>query len=202
MPTDTSEKSLETLIFEHLTTHGGYEPGHAAGFDPGYALDLPNLLRFLELTQPSTFTQLALGEPVTKRNQFFARLQGEITKNGVIHVLRKGIHHGPTHVDLFYGTPSESNPAAALHFSQNIFSITRQLHCSKDEARLSLDLCIFVNGLPILTFELKNSLTRQTYDDAIQQYKKDRDQRELLFQFGRCMAHFAVDDQQVWFCPN
>ncbi len=173
-----------------------------AGFDPSYALDLPNLLRFLETTQPATFAQLALGTSGNKRDQFFARLQDEITKHGVVHVLRKGVHHGPAHVDLFYGTPSRSNPKAALLFSQNIFSITRQLHYSKDETRLSLDLCIFLNGLPIATFELKNRLTRQTFHDAIEQYKKDRDGRELLFQFGRCVAHFAVDDQEVWFCTE
>ena len=108
MPTDTSEKSLESLIVEHLVDHGGYELGHPAGFDPNYALDLPNLLRFLEITQPTTFAQLALGDAGPKRSQFFARLQGEITKEGVIHVLRKGVHHGPAHVDLFYGTPSQS----------------------------------------------------------------------------------------------
>jgi type I restriction enzyme, R subunit len=84
----------------------------------------------------------------------------------------------------------------------NLFSITRQLRYSKDETHLALDLCIFINGLPIATFELKNRLTKQTVEDAVQQYKRDRDSRELLIQFGRCVVHFAVDDQEVRFCTE
>ena len=80
--------------------------------------------------------------------------------------------------------------------------MTRQLRYSRDEAQLALDLCLFINGLPIATFELKNRLTKQTVEDAIQQYKQDRDPRELLFQFGRCAVHFAVDDQEVRMCTH
>ena len=105
-------------------------------------------------------------------------------------------------MDLFYGTPSPGNAKAAEQFAANIFSVTRQLRYSKDETQLALDLCLFINGLPIATFELKNRLTKQTVEDAVQQYKRDRDPRELLFQFGRCMVHFAVDDQEVRICTQ
>jgi type I restriction enzyme R subunit len=120
----------------------------------------------------------------------------------VVDVLRKGIKHGPASVDLFYGTPTPGNKKAEELFAANIFSITRQLHYSKDETPLALDLCLFINGLPIITFELKNSLTKQTVEDAIQQYKRDRDPRELLFQFGRCVVHLAVDDQEIRMCTH
>ena len=63
-------------------------------------------------------------------------------------------------------------------------------------------MCLFINGLPVATFELKNSLTKQTVDDAIEQYKRDRDPRELLFDFGRCVVHFAVDDSEVRLCTE
>ncbi len=99
-------------------------------------------------------------------------------------------------LDLFYGTPSPGNATAAERFAANRFSVTRQLRYSRDETQLALDLCLFINGLPVATFELKNSLTKQTVEDAVEQYKRDRDPRELLFQFGRCMVHFAVDDQR------
>ena len=82
-------------------------------------------------------------------------------------------------------------------YAANLFSVTRQLRYSKDETQLALDLALFINGLPVATFELKNQLTKQTVEDAVEQYKRDRDPRELLFQFGRCIAHFAVDDQEV-----
>ena len=136
------------------------------------------------------------------RLKFLARLQGEIAKRGVVDVLRKGIKHGPASVDLFYGTPSPGNARAVERFAANIFSVTRQLRYSKDETQLALDLGLFINGLPVATFELKNRLTKQTVEDAVQQYKRDRDPRELLFQFGRCLVHFAVDDQEVRFCTH
>ena len=129
---------------------------------------------------------MAWRKKAPKRQQFLARLQGEITKRGVVDVLRKGINHGPVSVDLFYGTPTPGNPKAEELYRANIFSVTRQLRYSKDETQLALDLCIFINGLPIATFELKNNLTKQTVADAKQQYQRDRDPREFLFQFGRC----------------
>lgn len=104
-----------------------------------------------------------------------ARLQGEISKRGVIDVLRHGLKHGPHHLDLFYGTPSPGNAKAAERYSANRFSVTRQLRYSRDERQRSLDLALFINGLPVATFELKNSLTKQTVEDVVEQYKRDRD---------------------------
>ena len=151
------------------------------------------------MTQPPLVTALDLDSDSPTRQKFLARLQGEIGKRGVIDVLRHGIRHGPHEIALFYGAPSPGNPAAAERFRQNRFSVTRQLRYSPSSEN-ALDLALFVNGLPIATFELKNSLTKQTAADAEEQYKRDRDPREKLFEFGRCIAHFAVDDHQVRFC--
>jgi type I restriction enzyme R subunit len=202
MPTDTSEKGLETLIVESLVSEAGYKQGVPTDYDRDHAVDLPKLLAFLSATQPKVIEQLGIAEDGPKRSAFLARLQGEIAKRGVIDVLRNGVKHGPASVDLFYGTPSPGNAKAVERFGQNIFSVTRQLRYSKDETQLALDLGIFINGLPIATFELKNNLTKQTVEDAVQQYKRDRDPREHLFQFGRCIVHFAVDDQEVRFCTE
>ncbi|MFN5539184.1 MAG: type I restriction endonuclease subunit R, partial [Candidatus Melainabacteria bacterium] len=95
-----------------------------------------------------------------------------------------------------------ANLKAKELYQTNIFSVTRQLQYSKDETRRALDFAIFINGLPIITFELKNSLTKQTVHDAVEQYKQDRDPRELLFAFGRCMVHFALDDHEVRMCTH
>ena len=110
--------------------------------------------------------------------------------------------HGPVHFELFYGTPSPGNAKAEAMHAQNRFSITRQLAYSMDETRRALDLCLFINGLPIATFELKNSLTKQTVEDAVEQYRRDRDPRERLLEFGRCVIHFAVDDSAVRMCTE
>ena len=108
----------------------------------------------------------------------------------------------PANLIMFYLTPTENNAKAKEMYEKNIFSVTRQLMYSNDSTRLALDMCIFINGLPVITFELKNQLTKQNVDDAVQQYKDDRDPRELLFQFKRCMVHFAVDDARIKFCTK
>lgn len=200
--TDTSEKGLESLIVDSLVNESGYQQGCPEDYDRDHAVDLAKLLAFHQATQPKTVETLGIAEDGPQRQQFLHRLQGEITKRGVIDVLRNGIKHGAASVDLFYSTPSPGNQKALEQYQANVFSITRQLRYSNDETKLALDLCLFINGLPVATFELKNRLTKQTVADAAQQYMRDRDPRELLFQFGRCIAHFAVDDQEVRFCTD
>ena len=202
MPTDISEKGLESLIVESLVSEAKYEPGQPKDYDRDYAVDLAKLLAFLRATQPKILSQLGLEEEGPKRQQLLARLQGEITKRGVVDLIRKGISHGPASVDLFYGTPTPGNSKAEELNQANIFSVTRQLRYSKDETQLALDMCIFINGLPIATFELKNNLTKQTVGDAKLQYQRDRDPRELLFQFGRCAVHFALDEHAIEMCTH
>ena len=220
MTTDTSEQGLESLICAALTgfarnpgPKGGiqqrpadYGPGWVHGdpesYDREYCVDLAQLSVFLSETQPERADPLDLDQDGQARRRFLARLQGEIARRGTIDVLRKGIKHGPHSIDLFYGTPSPGNVKAKVLYSQNRFSVTRQLRYSMDNAQLALDLCLFINGLPVATFELKNSLTKQTVDDAVEQYKRDRNPRERLFEFGRCLAHFAVDDHEVRFCTH
>ncbi len=223
MTTDTSEKGLESLIMRHMTgTDGlavtpnavaervapyggtGYSAGSARDYDRAYALDVPQLFAFLQAGQPEAFQRLAITDEARDINRlkFLARLSAEIGKRGVIDVLRKGVEHGPAHFDLFYGTPSPGNAKAEALHALNRFSITRQLAYSMDETLRALDLCLFINGLPIATFELKNSLTKQTVEDAVQQYQRDRDPRERLFEFGRCVVHFAVDDNEVRMCTE
>ena len=200
--TDTTERGLETLIINALTTAAGWIQGASVDYDRAHAVDLVQLLQFVRKTQPKIVEQLQLNDAGPPRQKFLARLQGEIAKRGVIDILRRGVKDGPVHLDLFYGTPSPANERAHELFGANIFSVTRQLRYSADEAKLALDLCLFINGLPIATFELKNQLTKQTVEDAVQQYRRDRDPRELLFQFGRCAVHFAVDDQEVRMCTE
>jgi type I restriction enzyme R subunit len=202
MPTDTSEKALESLIVESLVQEAKYAQGRPEDYDRDHALDLAKLLSFLQGTQPEAVETVGLAQDGPQRHQFLHRLQGEIAKRGVIDVLHRGVKHGPVSVDLFYGSPSPGNPKTVELYQANIFSVTRQLRYSKDETKLALDLCLFINGLPVATFELKNRLTKQTVADAVQQYMRDRDSRELLFQFGRCVVHFAVDDQEVSFCTE
>ncbi len=200
--TNTTESGLESLIVKWLVTQNHYEQGNSHDYNTEYAVDTVRLFRFLKDTQPNAVQKLQLETNPQKKAQFLARVRDEITKRGIVDVLRRGVKAYPASLVLFYMTPSVNNPAAAVLYAKNIFSVTRQLHFSPDETKLSLDLCIFINGLPVITFELKNQLTKQSVDDAVHQYQHDRSPKELLFQFTRCMVHFAVDDAQVKFCTR
>jgi len=201
--TDTSEKGLEAIIVASLVNEAGYELGDPKDYDQDHAIDLTKLLQFIKATQPELVESYELEHDSPKRTKFLHRLKSEITSRGLIDVLRRGIkHEAASGINLFYGIPTPGNTKAAELFAENIFSVTRQLHYSANETRLALDLVIFINGLPIATFELKNKLTKQTVADAKQQYKRDRDAQELLFQFGRCVVHFAVDDHEVYMCTH
>lgn len=198
MPTDVRERGLEDTIVGHLVDDNGFELGVSVDYDRNYALDTGRLFRFLEATQSPKLAEL--GE--ARRAAFLGRLQGEITKRGVVDVLRRGVKDRHLHFDLFYATASPTNVDAVRLHGANIFSVVRQLHYSRDNADLSLDLCLLLNGLPIATCELKNSLSGQTVANAVWQYKTDRDSRDLLFAYKRCMVHFAVDDRWVKFCTK
>ena len=189
MTTDTSEKGLEALILRaltgrtdvlvpaHLATETsvpvaggtGWLLGDPSHYDRDFCLDLVQLRGFLLATQLNILESLALDTDGPTRRKFLARLQGEISKRGTIDVLRHGLKHGPLHLDLFYGTPSPGNSKALDRFAANRFSVTRQLRYSRDETQRALDLGLFINGLPVATFELKNSLTKQTVKDAVEQ---------------------------------
>lgn len=217
--TDTSERWFEARIVRGLTgiaqpeyshdpaptdfaaTDNGYVQGKPGDYNRDVALDVVQLLAFLQASQPKAVETLELTVEGIKRTQFLHRLQGEITKRGVVDVLRKGVSHGPVHVDLYKLLPTPGNASAAEAFGKNIFSVTRQVRYSTQSGN-ELDMVIFVNGLPVLTFELKNSLTKQTVADAIVQYQTTRSPQELLFQLGRCIAHIAVDDGEVSFCTE
>jgi type I restriction enzyme R subunit len=180
----------------------GWILGDPKHYDRGACVDLVQLRGFVLATQPKLDAPLSLATDSATRRQFLARLSAEIAKRGVIDVLRNGVDHLSHHIDLFYGTPSPGNVKAEERFARNRFSVTRQLAYSRDETRRALDLGLFVNGLPVATFELKNSLTKQTVADAVEQYRADRDPREPLFAFGRCVVHLAVDDAEVRFCTE
>ena len=200
--TNTRENGFETLIVNWLVEHNGYEEGNNTDYNKEYAIDETRLFRFLQNTQPTQMGKLGVFQSEQKKRQFLNRLQGELTKRGIIDVLRNGIKVYPVDLIMFYLTPTENNVKAGKMFERNIFSVTRQLRYSQDAGKLALDLCLFINGLPIITFELKNQLTKQNTDDAVQQYRDDRDPRDLLFSFKRCMVHFAVDDACIKFCTK
>ena len=196
---DTSETGLEKIIVGWLVKENGYEQESPHAYNKDFALVDKWVERFVTETQPDKVKQSMCFASPSERLKFFTRLSNEITKRGVTDVLRKGYKFNGSTFDLYYPLPSELNPSAKVAYGQNIFGVIRQVMYSKVNTN-EIDFVLFINGLPLATFELKNNFTGQTYENAIAQYRTDRDPKELLLQKKRCAVHFAVDDCQVWMC--
>ena len=196
---DTSETGLEKIIVGWLVKENGYEQETPHAYNKDFALVDKWVERFVTETQPDKVKQSMCFASPSERLKFFTRLSNEITKRGVTDVLRKGYKFNGSTFDLYYPLPSELNPSAKVAYGQNIFGVIRQVMYSKVNTN-EIDFVLFINGLPLATFELKNNFTGQTYENAIAQYRTDRDPKELLLQKKRCAVHFAVDDCQVWMC--
>ena len=200
------ENGLEQSIISYLKDKAGYEyvtPEEIKlSYNPKFAFDEERLLRFIRTSQPTTYEELRLVDNLS-REQFFNRLSTEITRNGIIHVLKNGIkdYRASNSVVMFFLNPTSKRPESYTEFDYNIFSVSNQLTFSEVDKGLELDLCIFINGLPVITMELKNrtSSSGWTYKNAEEQYKNDRSPKEILFSFKRCLVHFAVDENAVSF---
>ena len=197
-----TEKGLETIMVEYLRDHNGYEQGNSSDFDREYTLDPDRVERFLRSTQPEKVEQTMCFAVESQKKSFFRRLSEKISQDGITNVLRKGFRFNGLLFDLYYPIPSEMNPSALEFYQKNIFSVTRQLHHSAQQTMDALDVCIFLNGFPIITAELKNRYTGQTYKNAIKQYQEDRPATDPLFAPRRCAVHFAVDDDEIWMCSE
>lgn len=202
MAVNVKENGFETLIVNWLTQQNGYEQGTNADFNREFAIDETRLFRFLQNTQPQAVKELHILDAPLEKQKFFQQFNKKLRTDGVIKLLRNGFKYKHKTLDLFYVRPSADNPKSAQLYAKNIFSVTRQLEYSRTNPRLALDLCIFLNGLPIITMELKNQFTKQNVYDAVEQYKNDRSPSEPLFSFKRCIVHFAVDDNEVRMCTQ
>ncbi len=204
MTTDTTEKGLETHIVNYLANENKYIVRTNAAYDHVACLDKELLFRFLEATQPKAVAKLKAFHKHLYEQKIIKRLNDQIQAKGIIEVLRKGITDGftDTKMVLFYDQPvSSHNTQAKAQYDANLFSVMRQVYFSTGK-RKSLDVVVFINGIPVITFELKNELTKQNVQHAIRQYKEDRDPNEELFRLGRLIVNFAVDTEEAWMCTH
>ena len=200
MVSQTNEAALESHI-EIALAKDGYRVGDPADFDREFAVDGKLFWDFLEATQPKELAKLK-DRPNWQR-LVLERLNKKIKKDSVLAVLKKGLDIDDAHFDLLYRLPyNDLNPEVAANFEANRFSVTRQVHYSQMDTFKSVDMALFVNGLAVATLELKNPWTGQNVQNAVRQYRTDRDPKEPLFEFGRCLVHFAVDPDEAFMCAQ
>ncbi|WP_044285733.1 type I restriction endonuclease subunit R [Mesomycoplasma ovipneumoniae] len=202
------EAELENNIIQYLVSNQGYvyiKPDEMKlSFNRKYAFDENRLLEFIKTSQPDEFDTLRL-DTDSGKDKFYKQLDTSIRQHGIVSVLKNGIKCYPSSgTIIFYHATDPKRPSSYNEFKTNIFSVTNQLTYSDKNKGLELDLAIFVNGLPIITMELKSraSSTGWTYKDAEDQYINDRDPKESLFSFKRCIAHFAVDENFITFATK
>jgi len=198
MTTDTREKVFQKDFYEHLV-NTGYTKRTTDNYDIGTCLDKELVLKFIKTTQPIEWKKFAVhngGEDSIKaENNFINSLVSQINNKGTIEVLKQGFRD-IGNFKLFYPKPYTSlNPDLVEKYNQNIFSVVDELEYQNREHGNRLDLVIFINGIPISTIELKDTFS-QGVENAINQYKYDRDPREQLFK--NCLIHFAMSDEKIY----
>ena len=196
-PPNYLEQDFEEHIEEHLL-NSKYQKRLSKDYDKDLCLIPHEVLKFIKSSQPKEYQKLTKQYQKDTPNKLNYRLSKEISRRGILDVLRRGIKDKGCKFQLAYFKPSSGmNPEHQKLYSLNRFSIVRQLKYSKQNEN-SLDITIFLNGIPIITAELKNSLTGQTVEHAKKQYKNDRDPKEPLFHFKKCLVHFAVGNEKVF----
>jgi type I restriction enzyme R subunit len=180
------------------TPPGGYRKRKPEEYDLALCLLPRDVVDFVLATQPREWKKLEQHHGAAVKDQFLKRLAAAIERRGVLDVLRNGIKDSGVKFRLAYFRPASglNEETRRLH-AANLFAVVRQVRYSAKNENC-LDLVLFLNGIPIFTAELKNPLNAQDVEDAIRQYKTDRDPREPLLAYGRCLAHFAVDPDLVY----
>lgn len=214
MVSNTKEIALEQAIQKHLTGFTSeelagqpqpedatkYRIGSPLDFNAQYALDTKLFWQFLEDTQGKELEKLKTRNPSDWERKILERFDRMIKKHGVLHLLKKGLQVDDAFFVLMYPAPLASSSAKVhANFAANIFSVTRQVRYSQANPLEEIDMVLFVNGLPLITLELKNAWTGQTARyHGRKQYQKDRDATQPLLQFGRALVHMAVDTDEVF----
>ncbi|WP_076419834.1 type I restriction endonuclease [Colwellia sp. UCD-KL20] len=190
----TKEIHFEEAIQYHLIENDKYVKGDSADFDPELCLEKERIITFIKDTQLKNWQALEVIHGEETDNVLIADLRKHIGTNGVLSVIRNGFKCFGKKFKVAYFLPNNQlNDDTLALYNKNTLSVTRQLYFSNKDTK-SLDMAIFLNGLPVVTLELKNKFTGQSTEHSKKQYKNDRDPNEPIFQFKKgALVHFAVD---------
>ena len=191
---DVKEKRFEQDIEEYLITQGGYAKGNPQNFDRKLGLDTNTFVSFIKNSQPKKWERYEKIYGADSEKQIVERFCREVKMNNLLHVFRKGFtDRGITFNAVFWKPETSINNTTAKQYEANILHCTRQLHYSVLNEN-SIDIVLFVNGIPVVSMELKCQFTGQNTVNAIEQYKFDRNNKDTIFNFKeRVLVHFAVD---------
>ena len=194
-----TEKQFESDIEYSFLTYGGYAKGDAKAFDRTVALDVATLISFVKATQPKSWEKYETIYGTSCEKSFVERFCKEVRSLGLLSVLRHGFKDRGITFRVVYWKPETSiNQTAQAQYERNVLHCTRQLHYSVSNEN-SIDIVLFLNGIPVVSMELKNQFTGQDTDNAIHQYKFDRASKDTIFEFkNRVLVHFAVDLYNVF----
>lgn len=196
--TNTKESGFEEFIEQQLVSLHKYRSRPSSSYNKDLCMDTELVLEFIQTTQKDSWNKLVEQYGGDVANRFLARLDEELLSRGLLSVLREGVKDRGVNIRLAYWKPENNkNPETLTDYAGNILSVMRQVKYSAKNEN-SIDMVIFANGLPLFTTELKNQFTGQNVINAISQYKTDRDQKEKLLSFKRCLTHFAVDTEQAY----
>lgn len=194
-----TEKQYQHFIIDYLKTNNGYLVRKDKNFDRLYAMDREMLFKFLNDTQPNEMDVLSKIYKTDLEETLINYINTEMTKKrgNLLEVLKHGIEISNTHLDLMYTKPAtDFNKELISKYEKNIFSVIEEVEASDKER---IDLVIFLNGFAIMTFELKCNAKGQSYEDAIYQYRTDRNPKTRLFLFkAGALVNFAMDLEQVY----
>ena len=183
-----------------MVASNGFQLGLPSDFNAQYALDEKFFWRFLEQSQEKELAKLQKHNPADWQRKLLERYDRLIKKHGILHLLKKGLAVDDAHFHLMYPAPlASSSEKVKQNFAANIFSCTRQVHYSLANPLHEIDMVLFLNGIPLVTMELKNAWTGQTARyHGQKQYREDRDFNQPLLNFARCVVHMAVDTDEVY----
>ncbi len=192
----TNENNFENEI-ENCLIQSGYIKGSTDDYNKEYAIDTKIFFDFIQTSQPKEWQKIVRKHGDRAKENFLKRLSTELANKGSLKILREGVRDAPMKFDLMYKRPSSyMNKTVVENYAQNKLSITRQVHYSNKNKHKSIDIVLFINGIPFATIELKNGFNLK-YEDAINQYKADREPNEIIFK-QMALVHFAVDPDEIW----
>ncbi|MFA7109290.1 MAG: DEAD/DEAH box helicase family protein, partial [Sphaerochaetaceae bacterium] len=196
---DVKEKRFEEDIENSLYTEGGFTKGDPKAFDRKLALDKNTFISFIKTSQPKQWERYVKIYGEDSEKQIIERFCREVKMVGLLHVFRKGfIDRGIKFLAIFWQPETSINKTTAKQYKSNIMHCTRQLHYSLQNEN-SIDIVLLINGIPVISMELKCQFTGQNTANAIAQYKFDRAGNSAIFEFkNRVLAHFAVDLTNVY----